>query len=193
MRKLFIILFLLIFLLFPAIPVQSATMVSGRPCPGGVAATCTTSNDSELVAIGGNASNLSIYTYYVAQPFTVTANTRVTEYSVYLRDTTATGNTTTCGIYTNASGAPGTLVEGTEDTDTFSTNSWTYVTFDVSGDSVLLSGTVYYVKCHAASASMLWGMNSTATGSNACKDEDNVSWACVDDYTHGLKINGCTP
>jgi hypothetical protein len=37
MRKLLIILFLLIL----ALPVQSATMVSGRPCPGGAASACT--------------------------------------------------------------------------------------------------------------------------------------------------------
>jgi hypothetical protein len=36
MRKLLIILFLLIL----ALPVQSATMVSGRPCPGGVTSSC---------------------------------------------------------------------------------------------------------------------------------------------------------
>lgn len=190
MRKLLISLPLILLLAFPANP---ATMVSGRPCPGGVAASCTTSNDSELVAMGGNGANVSLYTYYAAQPFTVTANTRVTEYSVYLRDITATGNTTTCGIYTNASGAPGTLVEGTEDTDTFSTNSWTYVTFDVSGDSVLLSGTVYYVKCHAVSTGMLWGYNTTATGSNSCRDEDNTNWTCAYDITQGLKVNGCAP
>lgn len=55
MRKLLIILFLLIFLLIPAIPVHSATTVSGRPCPGGAgsatyctgAATCTATNPGE--------------------------------------------------------------------------------------------------------------------------------------------------
>lgn len=39
MRKLLIILFLLISLL-TATPIQSATMVSGRPCPGGVTSSC---------------------------------------------------------------------------------------------------------------------------------------------------------
>jgi hypothetical protein len=40
MQKLLIILFLLISLLIPATPIQSATMVSGRPCPGGVTSSC---------------------------------------------------------------------------------------------------------------------------------------------------------
>jgi hypothetical protein len=58
MRKLFIILFLLIFLLIPATPIQSATMVSGRPCPGGVTASCTTPTGDELTESFGDSSSL---------------------------------------------------------------------------------------------------------------------------------------
>lgn len=53
MRKLFIILFLLIL----ALPVQSATMVSGRPCPGGATvASCTTPTGDELTESFGDSS-----------------------------------------------------------------------------------------------------------------------------------------
>jgi hypothetical protein len=56
MRKLRIILFLLIFLLIPAIPVHSATTVSGRPCPGGASA-CSTAADAET---GSTANSVPV-------------------------------------------------------------------------------------------------------------------------------------
>lgn len=53
MRKLLIILFLLIL----ALPIQSATMVSGRPCPGGATvASCTTPTGDELTESFGDSS-----------------------------------------------------------------------------------------------------------------------------------------
>jgi hypothetical protein len=52
MRRFIIVLFLLIL----ALPVQSATMVSGRPCPGGVTASCTTPTGDELTESFGDSS-----------------------------------------------------------------------------------------------------------------------------------------
>ena len=188
MKKIFYLL-LIILLFCLRVQADSNSYVCGSENIAAVS--CTTSNDSELISMGGSDNNLNANTYYIAQPITVTANTYITEFAVYLRGN-GSAVTTTCGIYTNASGVPGTLVEGTQDTDTYNTAAWSWITFDVSGDSVLLTGTVYYVKCHA-DAYMLWGRNSTATGSNSCNDVDDASWACNQDYTHGVKVNGCAP
>jgi hypothetical protein len=69
MRKLLIILFLLIL----ALPVQSATMVSGRPCPGGAGSACSTSTDYVGSKADLSAENLRLTANYVwCLPFQAT-------------------------------------------------------------------------------------------------------------------------
>lgn len=170
-------------------PWQLARMNPAVLGSGGSAA-CDTENDSELISQGSNASNASLSTYYVAAPFTVTAGTYVTSYTIMLRDTTATGNITTCGVYSDSSGVPGSLIDGTEKTDNYSTNSWASRTF-ILDSSVELIDTVYYLKCHSASAGMLWGV--IATVGTYCTDADNINWACSVTGTPSLVLMGCAP
>lgn len=156
----------------------------------GYVASCTTANDSALITQGTNSSNTNIYTYYVAAPITVTSGTTITEFIVQLRDTTATGNTTTCGIYTVSGSTPGTLVTGTQVTSNFSTNAWTEVTFTLSSP-VTLAGTNYFVKCHAASANMLWGR--TSESGSYYDAADDATWGAASTGTLALKVYGCAP
>lgn len=186
--------YLIILLLLIALPCE-ARMGAVMMGAGVSAATgCTTGNDSELVAIGGNSSgSFNLYSYYAAQPITVTAGSKVTEIVPYLRNTTAGAVTTTCGIFNRSGGIPTTQVDGATGTTDYATNAWAYVPITFAA-TVTLPGTDYYVKCHAsADVSMLIGYNNTATGSNACIDTNDVDWSCAQNVTIGIKVNGCAP
>lgn len=194
-----ILLIVLCLLIFPWTPCQAAENVQlARMNPwvaGSVATTtsCTTSNDTELINQGSNASNSSLKTSCIATRFDITANTYISEMlpNVYFYDGAAD---MTCSIFTVVDSKPGVEVAGTSVTNNI--NSTAGFKSMIISPSVLLTGTSYYVVCKSlGSTAAIWyksdtgGHHSIATNTTGSCG----SWGVEGGSNFYVKINGCSP
>jgi hypothetical protein len=158
------------------------------PEVAGYASSCTTSNDTDLVAnTNTSGSNVNIKNYYTAAPFTLGSSSTITRY--YINVYSAAGATFTCSIYNDNAGVPGSEISGTPTSATVSTG-WTYKEIDLATPKSGLSGQLYLV-CYGASTDTTWEMGTT--GANA-----HFTGATPPPVTGGtgqmhFEIKGCTP
>lgn len=151
MRKLLIILFLLIL----ALPVQSATMVSGRPCPGGVAGGTDTVGRTDVGASTYNP--VARLTCWVS--FTAAHTGNVTKIELYSSNATGTADIE-WGLYNNSGSAPSTPVAAPTAFTDVGTWSAGWKSFDV--EIAVTQGNTYWI-CSNLSAQSFVGYYDTGS------------------------------
>jgi hypothetical protein len=124
MRKLLIILFLLIL----ALPVQSATMVSGRPCPGGATSCSYTKKDTNTTGANSMVVGSTATSLRVGNSFTSGSAYTLKKVSLSLKIVGTGGFTTfTINVCANSDSIPGSCtVIGTKTVADLTTNFATY-------------------------------------------------------------------
>jgi hypothetical protein len=182
MRKLLIILFLLISLL-TATPIQSATMVSGRPCPGGAGAACTGATQQEPTDMDDNSSVYTIGRYTAADwlatqfIYTGTTGTLCRIDVAFVKVGSPTGNLNVC-LYSNNEGEVGTEIAcGTINSGSFTDSiAW----YSATVDTTITNGVTYWIVVNDPSADgtnyQQWGTDNTCTTENMRGSADGTTW-----------------
>jgi hypothetical protein len=161
-------------------------------------ATCTTAGDTQLIdQAGSSTANKNLNTYCTALPFTVTANTQITEVSYYMRNYGAGNSTVRCSVFTDSGGAPSSEVADTSVDLVIAPAAWGWYTWTLT-TSKLLTGTTYHAVCRLASGdtSMIHGHdNATANGQRTATNTSGTcgaSWSAITGQS-GLRLWGCAP
>jgi hypothetical protein len=179
MRKLLIILFLLIL----ALPVQSATMVSGRPCPGGVAG-CTSADKQETDNVTYKSDNTG-YVYF-ASDFVAGSSYSLDKISLKLSKSGSPTANLTVHIYSESSSKPNASLgeSGAIASSTLTTSAADYE-FTFASAISITSGTHYWVvlmlngNAHGTNYVKWHGDSSTANGGHGY-GRYTTSWSGLD-------------
>lgn len=165
MRRFIIVLFLLIL----ALPVQSATMVSGRPCPGGTGSCVTeVTGDSDT---SGSASTYALgHATRIRLGGTWTASESYTscEIDVRVKKVGSPTGAITVKVYTTSEGTPKTAIATASNTISAASVSTNFQTFTMSIAGEFTNGTVYFLSLETttndAENYYLPAFNETGTG-----------------------------
>lgn len=140
MRKLLIILFLLIL----ALPVQSATMVSGRPCPGGGEASCSYQSGQSCTVATDDTTGASANQYVGNGDYYPSANMNLCQIDIWIV-TRPTADNVTMYVFEMSGTSLGTEVCHSETKAYSSLTSGTWNSFAITGDcNIVTGGTTKY-------------------------------------------------
>lgn len=157
-------------------------------------ASCTISNDTELISQGGTGNNTSLLANCIATKITVTENTYITEIIPYVSFSGGAAYMT-CSLFTvGGTNKPDTEVSGTSVTNNIEVGAG-YKTMTLSS-AVLLSGTSYYAVCKSlGSTAAIWYRNTTGGESTGATNTSGScgTWGSVGTSSYDIKINGCAP
>lgn len=186
MRKLLIILFLLT-LLLTATPVQPATTVSGRPCPGGSGSlSCTGATQQAPVDMDDAGSTATMFRYGTNDwfgtevPYTGTTGT-LCRVDVWLKKILSATGTITLYIYPDSGSATGSSASATCSTLDASTISTDGDWYSFTCDYGIANGTTYWLVLTKNSVDATnyveWGTDTTCGTEHAVYSADGATWS----------------
>lgn len=180
MRRFIIVLFLLIL----ALPVQSATMVSGRPCPGGATACSYTQKDTNTTGANSMVVGSASISLIVGNSFTSGSAYTLKKVALSLKKVGTGGFTTaTISVCANSDTVPGECTAiGTKTVADLTTDFATYEFTYATGYSIS-NATNYWIVLTASSAGDAENYVAAArngAGSMAQAQHNGTSWSVTD-------------
>jgi len=192
------ILFALLLILLTASPAGALSAAVQAVC-GANSATCTTSNDSELVSITDQAGNKYLSeTTWASQQYTITSGTTITTWFLHSSNGSCTGNFT-CSLYTaGADNKPGSEIAGSSvSTSCSGVSNDTDLYFNLS-TPIVVNATSVHVVCRMASGGGTGYIRQSTSsvyegGISNNSTDSGSSWANSGSNDMHISLYGCTP
>lgn len=129
--------------------------------------------DQAITSTTGAADQSFNQTTLLAQKFTAGTSGRLTKLDINLKNDASATGTVIVSLYTNSSGAPGTLLASTSVAASAVTSSYTYLSFRFASAPVLAATTVYWIVASVqatGSDSYKWSSTTSATTAMVSSD-----------------------